>query len=446
MRRDYLDDPHLALAVAVVLVLGCEALRGSATLLTSPVWPVLQALIALSGLAVAWRRQERLRLVPVVVIGISFQLAWVVLHLLLGVHSDGDSSVVYPQYGDALLSGTYPHATYPAGAVLLFALEAWLAGGGHAVRIANAFMMVPFQLVTVVTLWRLRPRWSAWIATVVAIWPLNAFFWEFKFDLAPTAALVVGLALATRRRWALAGLALGVGASLKWTPALAGIVLAAWLLAQGRPRSAARHFGAMAGAFVAINLPFLLTSPNALWAAYRLQSGRGIEAESMFYVPPVIPFEKSVAIISHAVGAAAWANDAAIALQAVLLIALLVAALRVASLRSAVAIAAMAPVIFLLSNRIFSPQYLVTMVGAWALAGSLLAGTRHDQLRLCLLIFAATLANVLVYPTGVRTWPIFTVLLFVFGFAATGWVAGGQHRRARRQPSHDTAMVNPSVG
>lgn len=423
MRACAREDPHWVLAFSASLVLVCEGLRGSATLLTSPLWPVLEAGIAALAFAVAWRRQERLALGPIVAIGLAFQLGWIALHLALGVHSDGDSSVVYSGEGHTLLSGIYPHSEYPPGAVLLFALDWLLAGGGgDAVRTSHAFLMVPFQLVTVLAIWKLRTPWSAWLAAVIAIWPLNAFFSEFKFDPAPTAALAVGLLLASRRRWAWSGIALGVGAALKWTPALSGIVLAAWLLRRGRPRQAVEHLAGLGGTFLLVNLPFLVTSPSAVLAAYGHQGGRGISAESLFYIPPIVSFVKPVALISHDVGAPRWANIAAVVLQVALVLGVLAAAVSVDSLRSAVALAAMAPVVFLFSNRVFSPQYLVTALAAWAVAGALIAERAREQLVLGLLGFGATLANVLVYPTGVGLWPTFAGLTFVFGFAATGWV------------------------
>jgi hypothetical protein len=412
----------VVLLLAGFLVLGCESLRGSATLLTSPLWPVLQAAIAAGALWFAWRAQSRLRLAPVLLVGLSFQLAWIALHLGLGVQSDGDSSGVYPKAGNALLSGSYPSSEYPPGAVVLFGLDSLLSIGKAGVRISHAFVMVPLQLATVLLIWRLRSGASRWFAVLVAVWPLDAFFWEFKFDLAPTAALILGLFLADRRRWTLAGAALGIGAALKWTPALAGIVLAIWLVRRGRHVTAVKHVAAMAGTFLLVNLPFLLWSPSAVLAAYRLQGGRGISAESMYYLPPITPLVKSVAVISHDVGAPAWANAAAIGLQITLLLLLITIVLRVQRLRAAVSLAAMAPVVFLLSNRVFSPQYLITFVAAWAFAGSLLCTDARDQLRLGALILAASLCNALVYPTGVRLWPTMAALTFIFGFAATGWV------------------------
>ena len=63
--------------------------------------------------------------------------------------------------------------------------------------------MIPFQLVTVAAVWAFRTRTTPWLAALVALWPLNAFFWEFRFDPVPAAFLAVGLLLATRERWGL---------------------------------------------------------------------------------------------------------------------------------------------------------------------------------------------------------------------------------------------------
>jgi hypothetical protein len=80
------------------------------------------------------------------------------------------------------------------------------------------------------------------------------------------------------------------------------------------------------------------------------------------------------------------------------------------------------PVVFLLFNRIFSPQFLVPLAAAWALAGSLLARNRRDQLLLGILICGATLANTLVYPTRPSAWLLFSTILFVLSLLATGFV------------------------
>jgi hypothetical protein len=83
----------------------------------------------------------------------------------------------------------------------------------------------------------------------------------------------------------------------------------------------------------------------------------------------------------------------------------------------------MAPVAFLLTNRVFSPQYLVLLVAAWAVAAALVVGGPREQALLALPIVGATLANVLVYPTVTPTyWWVCSGVLFVLAFVATVWI------------------------
>lgn len=415
-------DPHVVLGCGAAVVLTLEALRGDEPVATSPVWPVLQAAVAGAALIFAWRRQERLRLFPLLALALAFHVGWIAVHLALGVPSDWDSRVIYPPQGQALLDGTYPRSEYPPGAVLLFALEV-LLGGGEA-RVSNAFLLIPFHLVTVGAVWAVRTAWSAWFAALVALWPLNAFFWEFRFDLAPAAFLVVGLVLALRERWLLAGVALGLGAAVKWSPALTAVALALWLLTHGLAREAVRHSLAFAGAFLAVHLPFLVWAPDRVLDAYRTQGARGITGESLPFIPLHLLGRAEVeGEFWDAAVVPGWADSAAVAVQSLLVLALLaVIVLRARTRSVAVALAALAPVVFLLTNRIFSPQFLVVLLAAWAVAGALLVRSRSEQLWLGLVLCAATLMNALVYPTQSQDWLKFSALLFALAFSATAFL------------------------
>jgi glycosyl transferase family 87 len=426
--RSVLEHPHAVLFTAAALVLVLEGFRGSQTIGTAEIWPILQAAVAALALVLVWRRQELLRLGPLLALAVAFQVGWTALHLALGVHSDFDSAVVYPREGNALLHGSYPASEYPPGATLLFAFEALVSGGsGEGVRIAHAFAMVPFQLATVAGIWMLRTRHSAWFAAVAAAWPLNAFFVEFKFDPAPTAALVVGLVLAYRERWALSGIALGLGAGLKWTPGLAAAGLVLWLLVSRRGADAARHVAAFAGAFLLVNVPFLVVWPHQVLHAYHAQQMRGITGESFPYLllrlvgraelPPGAPIWAGAVVPS-------WGVAAASALQAICVVAALGAIVAVRGrLSPAVALAALVPAVFLLSVRTFSPQYLVSILAAWLVAASLVVRDRREQLAVAVPMLGATLANVLVYPTVTPTyWWLCSWALFALGFLATLWL------------------------
>jgi hypothetical protein len=385
----------------------------------------LAAVVALAGFLAVWREQDRLRLPELLGLSLAFHVAWIALHLAVGQESF-DSEVLYRRWGNELLDGQYPESQYPPGAVLLFALEAWLGGG--PTRISHAFLMIPFQLLTVAAVWALRTRAVPWLAALVALWPMNAFFWEFRFDLVPTALLALALVLALRGHWGVSGAALGLGAAVKWIPGVAFAVLVIWLLASGRRRPLGRHVLGFTLVFVLAHLPFLLWSPSEAAFAYRYFGGQGLTGESVWY------------LILAPVGLAAvdqrefwlpadvpgWADSAAVAVQALVLVAVGAAAARVrASLRAGLAVAAVAPVLFLLTNRIFSPQYLVLILAAWAIAGALLLESHREQLALGVAAMAATTANAFVYPYTLYElglWRLSSALLFVVGLGTSVWI------------------------
>jgi hypothetical protein len=387
----------------------------------------------------AWRHQERLRLLPLLALAAAFQAALVGVHLAVGAEALGDLRV-YQREGSLITHGHYPSSEYPTGAVLLFGLESLLGGG--SVRTAHAYLMIPFHLFAVAAIWSLRSRWSPWLAAVVAIWPLNSFYWEFRFDLVPAAFLAVALALAYRRRWTGAGIVAGLGVATKWTPGLAVLVLAAWLLASDDRRAAARLLGGAAGGFLLVTLPLFAWAPHNVIHAWTAQGGRTLTDESIWYPPlKALGLASGPGEISDPASVPSWANGAATAVQLVLLAAMLVLAVRLrGSLVSAVALAALTPVVFLLTNRVFSAQFVVVLLVAWAVAAALVARDARDQLRLGGAALLVTLLNVLVYPAtlGGPSWMAASELMFLTGLVLTGFLV----IRASRQPQ----VVTPPRG
>jgi hypothetical protein len=418
-------DPHAALAVGALVVLVAEVAHVE---LGSDVWVLVEAAAALVALVVAWRAQERIRLRPLLALALAFHAGWIALHLGLHVAGDFDSRSVYRREGDTLLDGRYPRSEYPVGAVLLFAFESWISGG--ATRTANALLMIPFQLATVAAVWACRTRRSAWLAAVLAFWPLDAFYWEFKFDLVAASLLAVGLVLALRRRWTLAGAALGLGAVVKWTPALAFATLAVWLGASREWRPLGRLALAFAATVAFFYVPFLAWSPSEVLAAYTRQGGRSITAESIWYLPlHASGLAHLRGHVSFRAGAPHWADVLAVCVQlALVLITIVTAVLVRRQPRPAVAVAAVAPAVFLLTNRVFSPQFMVVILAAWTLAASLVTRSRREQFAVAFAAGAATLANAFVYPYALPhyavLWQVASATLFAFSLAATAWLVG----------------------
>ena len=363
-------DPQLVLAAGAAAVVLLEGMRGSATLGSPPGRAIAQALVAGCALALAFRWRDRLRLRPLLGVALAFHLAWVGTHLAVGVEGDFDAVDLYPRQGQELLDGDYPRSEYPPGAVALFAFET-LIGGGRA-RVPNAFLMIPFQLLTVAAIWSLRTRWTAWLAAFVAFWPLNAFYWEFRFDLIPACAVVAGVLLARRDRWWESGVVLALGTLVKWTPGLVVLALLVWLLTARRVRTAAVHLLGFAAPLLAVYVPLLLWKPTEVLAAYTTQGARAITAESFVFLP--LHFFGDAEPGFWYFGAAdvsSQANTLAIWLQIACVLAVLLLVARARARSAGLALAALMPVVFLLTNRVFSPQFFVLLVAALAVAAAL---------------------------------------------------------------------------
>jgi hypothetical protein len=221
---------------------------------------------------------------------------------------------------------------------------------------------------------------------------------------------------------------LAAGALVKWTPGLTFLVLLAWLVASRSSRAAVRHAVAFVVTVAVVHLPFLLWDSGAVLHAYTEQGGRDVTAESSWYLPlrglGIAHFGDHVSAAADAPG---WANVLASCVQLLVVAALVALAVRRrGSSSAALALAALAPAAFLLTNRIFSPQFLLVLVAAWAVAAAVVVHDRREQLLVGLAAGGACVANAFVYPYALphydQTWLVASTLLFTLGFALTAWL------------------------
>ena len=199
----------------------------------------------------------------------------------------------------------------------------------------------------------------------------------------PAALLAVGLVLAWRERWALSGVVLGIGTLVKWTPALAAVALVAWLSPAGASRRAAMHALAAAGTVALVYVPFLVWSPTEVLAAYSRQSGRSITPESVWYLAaaPVRPRARAHAHLVLGRCAALGERRAPWPFRSLRCCVVFAAAVRArAAFVRRSRSPPCAPAVFLLTNRIFSPQFVLVAFAAWAIAAALVVRTRREQL------------------------------------------------------------------
>jgi hypothetical protein len=402
-------------------------------------WALLEVPVAGWGLWRAWSGQERLSLAAVLGLSLALHIASIVLFRHLGYSGDQDPNQVYLGQGHRLLDGHYPASEYPVAGVFLFALEA--AVQPQPPQIANAIMMLPFFAACVWGIWSLRTQWSAWLATVFAFWPLEEFYWEFRYDATAVALLVVGLLLARRGHWGWSGAALGLGACFKWTPGLAAVVLAVWLLSGRRLETALRHVAAFVGVALLFYVPCLIVWPaHDVLASFRLQGGRALTQESLWFWPArVLGLAHWTGAYWDPAGVPRWFDVLVTVVQIALLIAVgVAAAARPAQLDRAVALAALSPVVFLVTNRVFSLQFILMLAAGWAVIGALFTAGRREQLFVGAAIAAAMASNAFMYPyddpTGVLAWPAYALPGWIVTVGLTVWLA----RRVLHEPTGAT--------
>ncbi|MFJ3230238.1 glycosyltransferase 87 family protein [Streptomyces sp. NPDC086787] len=317
-----------------------------------------------------------------------------------------DVSVIYQGWYDVLRQGTFPlHDVtwqYPPAAALAILSPGLLPFLGYTTAF---FVLACLADLTVLSLLgyaggrRDRSRLGAWMW--VAGVPLLGPTVYARYDLLVTALAVGGLLTVARHPRA-AGVLAGLGAMVKVWPVL--------ILTGLRGRDGRRAWAAAATAAGALALLFALTMPGA-FAFLAFQRDRGTEVESLgalvFHAArhfgwrgEVLLNYGSVEFLGPYVGVV---STAALGLTGAAFGWLLLWRLRVArrgtgSPPSAVADAAFTAVLlFTVTSRVISPQYLVWLIG---LAGVCLCfpGTRMRPP--ALLLLPAALLTVLEFPAG----------------------------------------------
>ncbi|WP_374727464.1 glycosyltransferase family 87 protein [Haloactinomyces albus] len=161
----------------------------------------------------------------------------------------------------------------------------WLPGEVSAVVYFDitAFWLTAAWLTTVWALVRLSRR-RTWDAALAAVSPL-AFVHVFtNFDALATAFATAGLLAWAGRRPVPAGVLLGLGGAAKLYPLLLLGPLLVLCLRSNRLAEGLRTLLAALGTWLAVNLPILLLYPRGWWEFFRLNSERPADPDSLYNV------------------------------------------------------------------------------------------------------------------------------------------------------------------
>jgi len=246
------------------------------------------------------------------------------------------------------LTGTLSRLTYP-----LVELT------GLAVPEASWFFALTALLMS--GLWVLTIRLVAdlaghriWDTVLVAASPLVVVHAFTNWDIPSITLAVAGMHAASRSRYGLAGLWIGLGTAFKLWPLY---LLGAYLVLAIRDRRYApflRMLGAAIGSWLALNVPVMLAYPEGWGEFLRLNSERGYEWTTIYaIIGRELPFpDLPVPVL----------NVVSFGLFAAACLGILFLGLRAQARPRAVELIFLIVVAFLLFNKVWSPQYSLWLV------------------------------------------------------------------------------------
>ena len=281
---------------------------------------------------------------------------------------DGSPAVRYMEY--PVLTGVYQYVSM-ALAKTYTALTKLVAVPivAEVVMFFNvaAFGLALAWMATVWATTRLAGR-RPWDAALVAGSPLLIFQIFTNFDALATACAAGAMLAWARRRPALAGGLIGVGVALKLYPLLLLVPLVILAVRTGRFRAVGKTAGVAALTWLVVNLPILLLFPRGWSEFFRLNTRRGDDMDSLynvvksftgwagfdpnlgFWQPPAVLNAVSAVLFVVCLGGITYVGLTAKQRPRVAQLAFLVVAA------------------FLLTNKVWSPQYSLWLVPLAVLA------------------------------------------------------------------------------
>ncbi|MGE0216472.1 glycosyltransferase family 87 protein, partial [Mycolicibacterium sp.] len=207
-----------------------------------------------------------------------------------------------------------------------------------------------------------------WDAALVAASPLVIFQIFTNFDALATAFATGALLAWARRRPVLAGVLIGLGVAAKLYPLLLLVPLTLLAVRTGRLREVGKTAGAAVVAWLAVNLPIMVLFPRGWSEFFRLNARRGDDMDSIYNVvksftgwrgfDPDLGFWEPPLVL----------NMVTAALFAACCIAIGYIVLTAARRPRVAQVAFLVVAAFLLTNKVWSPQFSLWLVPLAVLA------------------------------------------------------------------------------
>ena len=242
--------------------------------------PRVIMLAAIIMLAVAWMQKLPCANGSWVEFNQYTQLCYSDIRALWGAEHLNEGLVPYFQY-----PVEYPVLTGVLMAVTGLPAHALLGdGGGPLSYHLNAIVLLMFALGMVAAVYGLRQARRPWDAMLVACAPIIVFTALVNWDLLAVATTVFFLWAWARHKPVAAGILLGIAVGAKFYPLLivGPLLILAWRYR--RIGVALRMTGVAAATWLLVNLPFMIFATDGWLRFFQLNSERGIDWGTSWYI------------------------------------------------------------------------------------------------------------------------------------------------------------------
>jgi uncharacterized membrane protein len=182
---------------------------------------------------------------------------------------------------DACRESTSNCDEYPVLTMYVMRAAAWISGGHFAAfYFVNAVILTACAAATAVCLWLLAGRRALWFA----LGPTLFIYGTVNWDLVAVALATGALVAFADRRDGLAGTLLGLGAAAKLYPVLLIVPLFAQRLQDREPDRGVRILWSTVAAWIVVNAPFAASAPGSWWEFFRFNAARTADFDSGWFI------------------------------------------------------------------------------------------------------------------------------------------------------------------
>lgn len=261
-------------------------------------------------------------------------------------------------YLDACEAGGPSCDEYPVLTMYSMRIAAWAADDIASFFYANAFLLAVAAVVATVALYLLVGERALYLAAA----PTLVLYAFVNWDLVAVALATAGLLAFFNRRDVAAGALLGLGAAAKLYPGLLLLPLVLERIREREPDAGIRLAWTAVGAWAVVNLPFAIGGTGGWLEFFRLSSSRPSDWDSLWAIA-----------CNRVSGGLACANTGLVNLASALVFLGAATLVWRAKARrqpdfSRWTLAFPLLVAFLLSNKVYSPQFSLWLLPLFALA------------------------------------------------------------------------------